>query len=462
MEAAKGGLRALLTHDDIGGRYARNVLTRFFAYTASLVPEIADDILAVDRAMKWGYNWKYGPFELIDRLGDSDTAGPKWLADTLRADGKPVPALLEAAGDQPFYKTEDKARQYFTTANNYEKIVPREGAWMLADIKLTSTPLKKNGSCALWDIGEGIACLEFTSKMNSIDPDIIQMMKDVVTYLPENGYRGLVIGNDGDNFSVGANLGFVMYGINIGAWDLLEEVIKSGQDAVMGLKYAPFPVVAATSGFCFGGGCEIPLHCDAIQASMETYIGLVEVGVGIIPGWGGCKEMIVRNLKAGEGGGMLGGGSMAAVKHAFETIMLARVAESAQLARDTLVMNAKSRITMNRERLLADARELCLSLADGYTPPEPATLKLPGASARAAIGMTVKGFKMAGKASDHDEIIAKELARVLTGGDADSTDELTEQDILDLEMRSFMKLLREPKTHARIEHMLETNKPLRN
>lgn len=459
--AAKDGLRNLLTHEDLGGRYARQVMLQFFAYTASLIPEISDDIVSVDRAMKWGYNWKYGPFELIDRLGGDDMAGPAWLAEQMKQEGMDVPSLLSEAGDKPFYRVEGGAKQYLAVEGSYKEVPVREGCRKLEDFKRGQKPVKKNGSARLWDIGDGVLCLEFHSKMNSVDPDIIQMMKEAVTIVPERGAKGLVIANDADNFSVGANLGFFMYAVNLAAWDDLEKVVKDGQDAVMGLKYAPFPVVTGLAGMALGGGCEINLHADAVQACMESYIGLVEVGVGVIPGWGGCKELLLRHMQA-EGKGWLSGGAMAKVKTVFETIMLARVAESAQLAQDMLILNDKSRISMNRDRVLSDAKALCLQLAEGYQPPEPATMQLPGASARAALGMAIKGFVMAGKATRHDEVIAKKLAYVLTGGEADMHDELTEQDILDLERQVFMELVKIPETQDRIEHMLETNKPLRN
>jgi 3-hydroxyacyl-CoA dehydrogenase len=288
-------------------------------------------------------------------------------------------------------------------------------------------------------------------------------------------FQGLVIGGDGSNFSVGANLGFFLFAANTASWGMLSDVIKQGQNAVMGLKYAPFPVVGALHGMALGGGCETILHCDAVQAHVESYPGLVEVGVGVIPGWGGCKEMLWRHLTpdegaSGAGGGgianfaakMVGGGSMPAVKQVFETIALAKVAESAELARDLKILNAKSRISMNRDRLLEDAKGLCLDLARDYAAPEQTTIKLPGKSGRVALDMAVKGLEAMGKVTPHDKVVVGHLAQVLTGGDYDATEELSEQQLLDLEHEHFMQLVKLKPTLDRIEYMLENNKPLRN
>lgn len=456
IEAAKGGLNALVTHPDIGGQYAWAVLSQTLHYAASLIPEISDDIVAVDTAMRLGFSWKYGPFELIDRLGTKEKTGTAWFAEKLKAEGKTVPPLIEKANGQPLYKVADGKRQYLTLKGSYATITPPQGAWSLADIKLTSKPLAKNASASIWDIGDCIACLELTSKMNSVDPDILSMLEQAVPLVSKD-FKGLVIGGDADNFSVGANLGFILYAANMAAWQMISDVIRQGQRAMMGLKYAPFPVVSALGGMALGGGCEIVLHSDAVQAHVESYPGLVEVGVGVIPGWGGCKEMLLRHL-----GGSKFGGSMPAITKVFETIALAKVGTSAEEAREMMILNDKSRITMNRARLLADAKELCLNLAKDYKAPEPAMLKLPGKTARMALNMAISGFTAVGKATPHDAVVTKLLAKVLTGGDADVSEPIPEQQLLDLEHEGFMELIKTKATLARIEHMLETGKPLRN
>ncbi|MGE0753647.1 MAG: 3-hydroxyacyl-CoA dehydrogenase NAD-binding domain-containing protein [Alphaproteobacteria bacterium] len=462
IDAGKGGLRAVLEHEDIGGQYASAVLLDTLHYAASLAGEISDHIADIDEAMKLGYNWKYGPFEMIDKLGVD------WFASALENKGKKIPAIIEKAAGKSLYQVEGGERKAFTIGGGYEVIHQPDGSLMLADIKLTGKPVAKNASTSIWDLGDGFACLEFTSKANSIDPEILAMVDQSIAIVKKD-FKGLVIGNDGSNFSVGANLGFVMMAANIAAWKQIGEVIKSGQQAFMNLKYAPFPVVSSLSGMAVGGGCEINLHVDKIQAHMESYIGLVEVCVGLIPGWGGCKEMLVRHLGEGKksGGGMMGnliasGGAMPAISKAFEQIALAKVAMSAEEARDMKILLDDDHITMNRLRVLADAKSRCIELAEGYTPPEPAILHLPGKTAKVALNMAVDGFKASGKATPHDVTICKHLAVVLSGGDTDMSEPLTEQHILDLEYEAFMDLVKMRPTLDRIEHMLETNKPLRN
>lgn len=448
--AQKAGLGALMMHPDKGGQYARAVLGKTLAYAASLIPEIADDIVAVDDTMKWGYNWKMGPFEMIDKLGVDN------IIKALEAEKIPVPPLLKSAAGKKFYNIVDNKPSYLSTKGDYVPVPTTEGAWMLADKKRGAKPIFKNGSAALWDIGDGIACLEFTSKMNSVDPDILTAAEKAVEIV-KSGYKGLVIGNDADNFCVGANLGFILYAANMAAYPMISDVIKQGQRAVTGLKYAPFPVVTALGGMALGGGCEFVLHSDAVQAHIESYVGLVEVGVGVIPGWGGCKEMLLRHMQ-----GMPAGMAMPAIAKSFEYIATAKVAGSADEAKEMKILNDKSRITMNRARLLPDAKALCLSLVDGYTPPERPTLNLPGATAKVALLMGLEQFVATGKATPHDVVVCKELADVLSGGDTDILDALTEQQVLDLEHVHFMNLIRTKGTLDRIEHMLGTGKPLRN
>jgi len=472
IEAAKSGLRALVEHEDIGGKYAKAVLMPTLHYAASLVGIIAGDILAIDRAICWGYNWKYGPLELIDRLGTPEESGTAYFARWCQETGREIPKIITAANGRPLYELQNGNRHFLTLNGQYEAVEKPQGVWLLADKKSNAKPVKKNGSAQLWDLGDGVLGLEYTSKMNSMDPDILSMMVDAVEIVKKD-FKGLVIGTDGDNFSVGANLGFFLFTANTASWSMLSDVIRQGQNALMGLKYAPFPVVAALNGMALGGGCETILHCDAIQAHLESYPGLVEVGVGVIPGWGGCKEMLLRHLlpdsaEKSQGGlanlaaKMVGGGGMPAVKNVFEIIALAKVGESAYQARDMRILNAKSRITMNRDRLLPDAKELCLQLAEGYVTPVSPTVKLPGKSGRVALDMAVKGLAALGKVTPHDQVVVAHLAEVLTGGNYSTTQEITEQQLLDLEHDHFMELVKLRPTLDRIEYMLENNKPLRN
>ena len=452
IDAAKaGGLRALVEHADKGGRYAWKVLSSTLSYAADIAPQIADDIDAVDQAMRLGYSWKFGPFALIDKLG------PAWFAAKLKAAGLPAPKLLEIVGENTFYRTHQGKPQYMAFDGSYRDLVRADGVLLLSDIKLNGKPIARNGSASLWDIGDGVACLEFHTKMNALDPGVMEMIGKSIKIVA-GGYKALVIHNEATNFSVGANIGLMLFAANIAAWSQIEEMLEQGQKTYMALKYAPFPVVGAPSGMALGGGCEALLHCDAVQAHAETYIGLVEAGVGVVPAWGGCKEMLTRwaaNPKRP-------GGPMPPVVKAFETIGAAVVSKSADEARDYLFLRPGDGVTMNLDRLLADAKAKALSMVDGYAPPVAPKISLPGATARAGMKMAVDGLLKSGKATPHDAVVAGVLAGVLSGGDTDVTETLTEDDLLALERRQFMILARNPATLARIEHMLETGAPLRN
>ncbi len=446
---AERDLAALVAMEGKRGDFARQLLYPVLAYSASLAGEIADSIDAIDTAMRLGYNWRWGPFELIDRLGADR------LADGLRAMGKPVPKLLE--GGKPFYRIEAGERQFLGQDGNYHPVTRAEGVLLLEDIKLGSQPISQNEAAALWDIGDGAVCFEFISKMNSLDPQTMDLLGQTIA-LVKDKYKALVIYNEGPNFSAGANLGLAIFAIGMGAWDKIEETVASGQNAYKALKYAPFPVVSAPFGMTLGGGCEICLHSDAIQAHAETYIGLVEVGVGLIPGWGGCGEMIDRIAKSPG----MPRGPMPAMSKAFEMISTARVAKSAAEAREMVILRGSDGISMNRDRLLADAKAKALGLAERYTPPEPPTFRLPGLSGRTGLNGAVRDFHAKGIATDYDVVLADRLARVLSGGDADVVDVVTEDQMLALEREAFMECAKDERSKARVEAMLTTGKPLRN
>lgn len=450
--AKKQGLRALLEAPDKGGRYAWIMLSETLAYAASLVPEMADEIAQVDEAMRAGYSWKYGPFELIDQIG------AKWLADKLAAEGREVPALLAAVGEGSFYRVENGQLQQFTTAGTYQPVERAAGVLLLEDIKRAGKPVTRNGSASLWDIGDQVLCLEFHTKMNSLDEGIIQMVGKALKLVDGTAWKALVIHNDSTNFSVGANIGLALFAANTGLWSVIEESMIGGQQAFKALKYAPFPVVGAPNGMALGGGCEILLHCDAVQANAETYMGLVEVGVGVVPGWGGCKEMVTRWVSNKQ----RPGGPMPGVAKVFELISTAVVSTSAEEARENLFLRPSDGITMNRDRLLADAKAKALALLDGYEPPAPVEISLPGPAGKAALDMAVDGFRASGKATAHDVVVADHLATVLSGGDTDVTEIVTEEKLLALERQAFLALIKTEATLDRIEHMLTTGKPLRN
>ena len=293
--------------------------------------------------------------------------------------------------------------------------------------------------------------------MNSINPLVLDMVEKAIRLVP-GGHKALVIYNEGSNFSVGANIGLLLIAMKLRASFAVRYLVRKGQDVYGRLKYAPFPVVGAPSGLSLGGGCEILLHCDAVQAHAETYIGLVETGVGIVPGWGGCKEMLLRwsaNKKRP-------GGPMPPVVKAFETIGMATVAKSADEAKDLLFLRPGDGITMNRDRLLADAKAKALALAARYAPPEKPRAALPGKTAYAALSLAVDGFRRTGKATPHDVVVGKQLATVLSGGDTDITETIGEDELLALEREAIVRLARHPASVARVAHILKTGKPLRN
>jgi 3-hydroxyacyl-CoA dehydrogenase len=448
LRGAEGELRSFLGRTDVGGRYAWRVMSATLSYAAMLIPEVADDIVAVDQAMRFGYGWQAGPFEIIDKLGAA------WFAERLKAEHRDVPALLRS--NDPFYRTENGSRTQ-RTHRGHLRIVEPEGVLRLANVKIRTRAVLSNSSASVWDIGDGIACLEFHSKMNTFDRKTLSLIRKTVDYIPTN-FRGLVIGNDAENFSAGVNLGLALFAANVAAWPAIEAMLKEGQDAFRAIKYAPFPVVGAPSGLALGGGCEVLLHCDAIQAHAETYMGLVEVGAGIVPGWGGCKELLARWFARKD----RPQGPMPAIAQTFETIALAKVSTSAPEARELLYLGPNDAITMNRDRVLADAKAKAIALGANYRPPAPPTFVLPGPTAATALSLAVDDLVKSGKATPYDRVVALALAEVLSGGDTDITETVTEETLLALERRAALSLIRNPQTLARIEHLLETGKPLRN
>ncbi len=442
----------ILAAQDRGGQYARRVLAYTLQYAASLVPEIADSVDDVDQAMKLGYNWTAGPFELIDTIGAANVAG------LIRAEKLPVPPLL--AKPLPFYRVDGGFIRQRNPAGEWVKIARRPGVLLLGDIKRATQPVAKNGSASLWDIGDGVLCVEFHSRLNSLDGDSLGMIKTAMETIKKSAgkYVALVIHNEAKHFSAGANVGLALFAANIALWPFIEEGEASGQKILKEMKYAAFPTVSAPSGMALGGGCEILLHSSAVQAHAESYIGLVEVGVGLVPGWGGCAEMTTRAYTNKRGPQ----GPIAPLAGIFETIGLAKVSKSAEEARDLMYLRPSDGITMNRDRLLADAKARALSLAKNYQPPKPVMLRLPGPTGAAAIGLSLDDLHRQGKASDHDLVVAGKLAEVLSGGDTDVTEETAEDQLLALERKAFQALIRTDKTLARIEHTLETGRPLRN
>jgi 3-hydroxyacyl-CoA dehydrogenase len=460
IEETPARIKALVWGKDRVGAFLWKTMSRTFRYAANRIPEIADTVLEIDRAMKWGFNWEMGVFETWDAIGVEKSVA------RMREEGMSVPANVQKmldAGVNTFYKTEAGREFYFDFATGqYVPVNEQPGVIILKAVRERTGVIKKNAGASLLDLGDGVACLEFHSKMNSIGGDTLQMLKQSLAEVDKN-FLGLVVGNEGVNFSVGANLMLLLLEAQEENWEEIDMIIRAFQNATMSLRYSPKPVVVAPFQMTFGGGCEMALHGDRVRAAAETYIGLVEVGVGLIPAGGGTKEMLVRALDAIPKGAS-DADPFPFVKRAFETIAMAKVATSAEEARSFGFLGADDSISMNRDRLVADAKQEVLSLAaTGYVEPQQrADVLALGLSALATIKLGIHQMKRGGFISDYDALIGEKLARILTGGDLNHPARVSEQYLLDLEREAFLSLCGERKTQERIAHMLKSGKPLRN
>lgn len=457
------GLKVLLSGRDKGAAFARRVLMDVLVYAAHRLEEISDDIQAVDRAMRWGFNWDMGPFETMDAIG------LPWFAEMLQKEGQPLPPLLIemlSAGRTAFYQ-KDAGNRYCYAPKTVEYVQEKlpEGVIFLSPLKEGNKVIKSNTGASLIDLGDGAACLEFHSKANSIGADILDMINYSVKEVERN-YEGLVIGNYGLHFSVGANLMLVLMEAEDEEWDELDLMVREFQSATMNLKYCRRPVVAAPHGMALGGGCEVCLHTHRVNAHGETYMGLVEVGVGVIPAGGGCKELAFRamSMPSADSSIKLGGTNTAQpwLNKAFENIAMARVSTSGPEAVKLGYLRPTDRITANRDRVIGEAKQSVLEMAADFRPLQPHTIKAPGSTGYAALDLAVQTMLWGGFISQHDALIARKVAHVLTGGGVIPGTEVCEQDLLDLEREAFLSLLGEPKTLDRIRYMLANNKPLRN
>lgn len=442
-------LRMLVAAPDRAGTFLWKLLSDLLLYSASVVPEISDRVVEIDRAMRWGYANKLGPFEVWDALGFESTAR------RIESEGRPLPENVQrmlSAGAKSFYRPADRDGAPHTECFDlcgagYREMEDRPGILVLSDLKRARGVVKKNAGASLVDIGDGILCLEFHSKMNTIGGDQGAMMHTAIEEATRN-FEGLVIANDGENFSVGANLMLVLLAAQEGEWDELNAMVHAFQQANMALKYAPKPVVAAPFGMTLGGGCEIALHAARVQAWAELYMGMVETGVGLIPAGGGCKEMILRQGDA---------------KRALELIGYAKVSSSAEDARHLGVLRDGDVVTMNRERLLADAKALALVLAENYAPGVPRQdIKVGGDSTFALLKLGLYMARQGDYITEYDTVVGEKLAYVLSGGRSTGEQTVSEQYLLDLEREAFLSLCGRPETQQRMQHMLKTGKPLRN
>ena len=457
-------IQALVSGDDPASVYVWKLLSETMLYSARRVPEICDDLVSVDRALRWGFNWELGPFELWDALGVRATV------ERLEEEGREVPALVEAllsGGKDRFYSVAGEGagrrRSVFVPGGGtLETIEDRAGIILLDNVRMRGEPLESNPSASVLDIGEGVLCVEFHSKMNTISGATLELVRRGVDAAEQGGYAGLVIGNQAPNFSVGANIKELASAALEKDWKTIEGMIRGFHATALKLRYSSIPVVCAVQGMALGGGCEIPLACDAIQAAAETYIGLVELGVGLIPAGGGTREMACRAAEAVPPGYPVD--SFGFLMRYFENIAMAKTSGSAAEARQLGYLRPVDGISMNRDRALCDARTRVLAIAaEGYRPPCPRhSVKVAGGPGIAELQILLSQYSGGGFISEYDEFLAGRFAYALCGGNIDAEFPVSEQYLLDLECEVFLGLLGEQKTLDRISHTLKTGKPLRN
>ena len=451
-------LNSLVDADDEAGELIWHTLSRTMAYASKRVPEIADSIVDIDNAMKWGFAWEMGPFETWDALG------VKKVVSRLEGEGATVAPWVKemlASGKSSFYAyAGSKKLAYDPSCKDYVEIDRGPMVLSIADIRRTRSKVAGNEMASLWDIGDGVLLLEWHTRVNALDGPIMEMAHTAVEKL-HGSATGLVIANAGKNFAVGANIFGILLAVQSNMWSELEAMIKMGQDIFMGLRTAPKPVVAAPHQMALGGGCEICLTSDRIVADAETYMGLVEVGIGVIPGWGGCKEMVRRRISPHMNATNVN--PTPYLRQVFETVGFAKVSTSGEEARELGFLTENDLVVLNSEHRIAEAKKQVLTLAGDYRPPIiTGDVWAAGRDVVAAVNIEVYGMQQGGYISEHDALVARKLGYILAGGDLSSGQWMDEQYFLDLEREAFLSLVGEKKTQARIQYMLENNKPLRN
>lgn len=456
-ETPAESLKIILKGTDAAAKFVWDVTADTLIYAANRVGEIADDVVNIDRAMRWGFAWEMGPFESWDAIGVAESVA------RMEAEGRVVPAWVKdmlASGRTSFYQRVERERTFYT--GGVKRVSQSEGQLLLDDVRARGGEVARNVSASILDLGDGVACLEFHSKMNALDDQIFPMYNQALDMLDAGKFDALVVGNQGGNaFCAGANILMILMGAMQQDWKSIDGATRGLQDLLMRAKYNDKPVVTAPWGLTLGGGVEVTMHSAATQATGELYAGLVEVGVGLIPAGGGCKEMLARYMGDIPPGVAYDPNPF--VQKAFEHIAMAKVATSGEEARDAGFLRASDRLTLDPDRQIGDAKRLALGLVQaGYKAPRKRTFKLPGASGRAAIELFLYQMRQGGFITAYDIVVSKKLAWVLTGGDIPSNAVRTEQDILDLEREAFLSLCGNAETVARIQHMLEKGKPLRN
>lgn len=456
VDNLKERYKVLFAGKDKAGEFYRDSFYALFKYVTNRIPEIADELYKIDDAICAGFGWEVGPFETWDAVGVEKTVAKmeemgykpnNWVYDMLKA------------GITSFYTAKDGIRHYYDIKSKSYKPVPGAEEYIILDHLRENKVLWKNSGSTIFDLGDGVINVEFHTKMNTLGGEVVEGINKAID-MAEKDYRGLVIGNQGAQFSAGANLGMVfMYAIEQ-EFDEVDFMIRHFQNTMMRVRYSSVPVVVAPHGLTLGGGCEMSLHADQIQAAAETYIGLVEVGVGLIPGGGGTKELTKRVSDGLEAGDV----ELNALQNAFMNIATAKVATSAEEARGMHILRPHDRISINKDRQIADAKAAVLDLADaGYTKPVQAkNIKVQGKTGMALFMAGVNGMKMGNYISDHDLKIANKIAYVMCGGDLSYPQEVTEQYLLDLEREAFLSLTGEKKTLERIQSILTSGRPLRN
>jgi len=465
LDAAKGvddlpkRIKTLVWGEDKVAEFLWKTMSRTFRYSANRIPEIADTIVEIDNAIKWGFGWEIGVFESWDAVGVAESV------ERMRKEGQAVPGSVEkllASGATSFYKSENGYRSFYDlVAGEYKPVPERPGVLVLKSVKERAGVIKSNPGASLIDIGDGVACLEFHSKMNSIGGDTVAMMNFAIDEV-ENNFKGLVVGNQGGNFSAGANIMMLLLAAQEEEWDDINLMVSALQRAVMRLRYSAKPVVTAPYGLTLGGGCEISMHGNKTRAAAETYMGQVEVGVGLIPAGCGTKEMTMRAMDAAKR--VPDADPLTFLKKTFELLGMGKVATSAQEARSWGLLRDSDAISMNGDRLVQDAKQEVLNLdAAGYVQPVQRTdILVLGESAQAAMKVALHMMRRGEFISDHDQLIGKKLAKVMSGGNMNHQAHVSEQYLLDLEREAFVSLCGERKTQDRIAAMLKTGKPLRN
>jgi 3-hydroxyacyl-CoA dehydrogenase len=448
-------LKVLLEADDKAGELVKALTYQGFQYASSIIPEIADTVKPIDDAVRWGFMHEAGPFETWDMLGVKKTV------ENMEAAGYPaagwVKDMLEAGAESFYlYENGERAGVYDVPQKKYVEIKRPADMVVLKQQKVVS----QNMGATLHDLGDGVACLEFHTKMNALDEDIMNMAVDAMERL-ESDFDGLVVGNEADNFSAGANLFMMVVGAQQGMWDMLDAAVRKLQDMNMAMRYSPKPVVIAPAGLTLGGGCEISMHASRVVAAAETYIGLVELGAGVIPAGGGTKEMLRRNINPVMR--VENAEPLAALQRTFLQMGQAKVATSAEEARSMSILGPADRIVMNRDHLLTEAKkEVLHMIAAGYKPPAPEPIYAAGRDALAAIRIGAWMFAEGNYITQYDHHIAGKLAYVMCGGELTRPQWVSEQYILDLEREAILSLFGEEKTQARMWNILQTGKPLRN